>query len=330
MINMSPGRKNDPFDSEVNRIWEELRKKAADAWKEEPGSRKTFGFSMEPDPSGKPRLNLFGGDRQAEMTPVTEVMDGPDSIAVTVELPGIGKEDIQLDVEESKVMIRVNTPSRRYNKDIPLANPVDPDSASATYRNGILDIHLKKIIKDDGEEKKDRGPSPPVKPEIVQKDEIIQGLQEEVMKLQGLLETETERMKRFQIDMEKIRQRAASEKEIYAQKRMDELAIGIMEVADTFQRALDSIKETRYNKKVLSGVRMIQKLLDRNLADQGYVPFGQVGEVFNPSVHECVESVPGKVDTDTVLEVTQRGYRDNDRIVRPAVVKVSVPEKGSS
>ncbi len=88
----------------------------------------------------------------SEVTPVAEVTVSPGSVFVTAELPGAPKDalDIQAtDVALRVVAPRVGAPDYRLEIDLPVR--VDPASAQATYRNGILDVTLKRINPTGGE-----------------------------------------------------------------------------------------------------------------------------------------------------------------------------------
>ncbi|MDX1534375.1 MAG: Hsp20/alpha crystallin family protein, partial [Thermoplasmata archaeon] len=83
--------------------------------------------------------------------PMTDVMDRGDTVSVTVELPGVEKEDIDLRTTPERLTIKVDTEERQYHKEVDLDAPVDPKSVRATYKNGVLDILLKKTSKDAGQ-----------------------------------------------------------------------------------------------------------------------------------------------------------------------------------
>lgn len=118
-----------------------------------------YGFSMRLGPDGKPRIEEFGNTKPprrlegkenekyeiAEREPLTDVMESKDSISITLEIPGVEKDEIELRVEEDKVSINVDTSHRKYYKEIPLKGRVDPKTSKATYKNGVLDIILKKL-----------------------------------------------------------------------------------------------------------------------------------------------------------------------------------------
>ena len=121
-----------------------------------------FGFSVSTGPDGVPKFEDFGntrirpfsssktGSREATIDtsrePLTDVNETDTEIAITVELPGVAKEDIDINVAETKVEVKVETESRNYFKKIELSNEVQSKSSKATYTNGILDLVLKKKI----------------------------------------------------------------------------------------------------------------------------------------------------------------------------------------
>jgi len=66
-----------------------------------------------------------------------------------------------------------------------------------------------------------------------------------------------------------------------------------------------------------------QQFLDL-LKKEGVVPIDALGARFDPRLHEAVQvmDVPG-FESDVVLEEMQKGYMYNDRLLRPALVKVT-------
>ena len=122
-----------------------------------------YGFSMRVGPDGKPQISEFGNTKPprkleaaeeegkteelyvAEREPLTDVIDCDDSISITLEIPGVEKNEIDLTVKEDKVSISVDTNERRYFKEVPLSAKVNTNTSKATYRNGVLDIILKKL-----------------------------------------------------------------------------------------------------------------------------------------------------------------------------------------
>lgn len=108
-----------------------------------------YGFSMRLGPDGRPHIQEFGNTKpftpaaEEGREPLTDVIEGKDAISVTAELPGVEKGDINLHVAEESVTLSVKS-GRRYAKEIRLPAPVLPSTAQATYKNGILDITIKR------------------------------------------------------------------------------------------------------------------------------------------------------------------------------------------
>ena len=116
-----------------------------------------FGFSVKTGPDGFPVFEDFGNTRMkpfgkkgekptvdTRREPLTDINETDDQIAITVELPGVSKEDIDINVMEDKVEVNVKTESRKYFKSIDLTSAVETESSKATYKNGILDLVLTK------------------------------------------------------------------------------------------------------------------------------------------------------------------------------------------
>ncbi len=111
-----------------------------------------YGFSMRVGPDGKPHIEEFGNvprkfpgssENMAEYRePLVDVMEGEETISVTAELPGVTKNDIDLSLDEDNqvLTIKVDTPERKYYKEVVLPAKVKSGKVKATYKNGILDV----------------------------------------------------------------------------------------------------------------------------------------------------------------------------------------------
>jgi len=120
-----------------------------------------YGYSMTMGPDGKPVVREFGnvkpshrrgmfGLPEAKLEPsdarepLVDVVDEAENVRVVVELPGVEKKDIQMKGADDALTISVNTPSRKYHKEIQLPTAVDPETSKATYNNGVLEVLLRK------------------------------------------------------------------------------------------------------------------------------------------------------------------------------------------
>jgi HSP20 family protein len=114
-------------------------------------ARAVYGFSVRMGVGGIPRVERFGNVRPTEEGPVVaevrepmvDLFDEESEILVVVEMPGVVEEEIQVEIREDILAIESHG-SRRYGKEILLPAPVDAATLEQTYRNGILEIRLKK------------------------------------------------------------------------------------------------------------------------------------------------------------------------------------------
>ncbi len=130
-----------------------------------------------------------------------------------------------------------------------------------------------------------------------------------------------DKFKRTQADFANYRRRMQEEKSGLAVEYKCELIEELLPVIDNFERALDSCE---INNDFSQGVEMIYKQLINVLEKEGVEEIEAEGEEFDPRRHEAVEEVEvSEEDSGTVVEVVQTGYRFEDKIIRPAMVKVA-------
>jgi len=113
-----------------------------------------YGFSMSIGPNGKPVIREFGNVQKSrfgpqireEREPLVDVMEEAKEVVIVAELPGVEKNDIHLHTTEDHLTVSVDAPKRKYHKEMALPAKVDPKSAQASYKNGVLEVRLKKIV----------------------------------------------------------------------------------------------------------------------------------------------------------------------------------------
>lgn len=140
---------DDLFEA-LERMIEELQDDVEQSFKEFEnfsGARPLmYGFTMTLGPDGEPVIKTFGdkGIKTGFREPVYDqfVKTDTDELIVTIEMPGVDNEDIDLGVTESNLNVSTNG-ERKYRSNIDLIVPVIPESAKATYRNGILSVTLR-------------------------------------------------------------------------------------------------------------------------------------------------------------------------------------------
>ena len=73
-----------------------------------------------------------------------------DEVFITLDLPGFDKKNLELKVNETHITIKAEQEERKHNSTKRLPCKVDADSSKATYKNGVLDVKLKKAVADKG------------------------------------------------------------------------------------------------------------------------------------------------------------------------------------
>jgi HSP20 family protein len=122
-----------------------------------------YGYSVTVGPDGKPKVKQFGNIRTlggmtppaltAEREPLSDVITTEKDIKVTVEMPGISKQDIKINAYDGSVEVStVETAPKKYRRFIDLPPDADLETAKSTYTNGILEITFKKKGKPKGKE----------------------------------------------------------------------------------------------------------------------------------------------------------------------------------
>lgn len=76
-----------------------------------------------------------------------DIMEGDEDVSITVEIPDVEKNDIDLYITADSLEITVDSPLLKYQKMLRLPCDVNVETARATYRNGVLDVVIKKNSK---------------------------------------------------------------------------------------------------------------------------------------------------------------------------------------
>lgn len=133
-----------------------------------------------------------------------------------------------------------------------------------------------------------------------------------------------ERLLRTAAEFDNFKKRALKEKEDVQRFGIERVLKDFLPVMDNLERALEHA-EQHDPKQVIEGVRLVQKLFENTLAKHGVVGFTALGKPFDPAVHEALMQQESDAPAGTVVSEMAKGYKLNDRLVRPAAVVVSKP-----
>lgn len=147
----------------------------------------------------------------------------------------------------------------------------------------------------------------------------------ELEEARKLADENYQRYLRAQADFDNFRRRARQEKEEFVKYASLKLIEQLLPVVDNFGRALASSKENKDFDALVKGLDMTFRQLDQVLAQEGLAPIEAVGQPFNPELHQAVMQVESEEHGEgIVVEELQKGYMLKDKVIRPAMVKVSV------
>lgn len=154
----------------------------------------------------------------------------------------------------------------------------------------------------------------------------IQAAEDKLSEVQKDLETLKDRHLRKLAEFENLRKRSEREKSEYYRQALASFLGDFLDIADNFQRALDHARPEELNNDFGQGVELIHKQFAELWKRYGLKEVDTTG-AFDPNVHEAVATEESDaVAPQTILQVLQKGYMLQDRLVRPALVKVAVRE----
>ena len=137
-------------------------------------------------------------------------------------------------------------------------------------------------------------------------------------------------MQRRQTDFDNFRKRTERERSETFENILGKLSAQMLPVVDNLSRALESAEQVSADKSkefklFIEGILLVNQQLSDVLTEMGIQPVISVGEAFDPHFHEAVATVEnGDKDPGTVMEEVLTGYRIGKKVIRPAMVKVSV------
>lgn len=130
---------------------------------------------------------------------------------------------------------------------------------------------------------------------------------------------------RAQAEIQNMHQRHEKERATQAKYAAQKLGTAILPVVDNLERALAVKTDDEAGNQLHKGVEMVLEHLQQALRENEIKPVGKVGDTFDPTLHQAVQTMPADKDhqADTITQVLQKGYCLKDRTIRPAMVIVA-------
>jgi molecular chaperone GrpE len=131
---------------------------------------------------------------------------------------------------------------------------------------------------------------------------------------------------RAKAEAENIRKRAQEDISKAHKYGIERFATDLLAVRDSLEAALAT--ENATVEQIRSGVELTLRQLDAVFEKQQLREINPVGARFDPHQHQAISMLPSDKESNTVINVLQKGYLLHDRVIRPALVTVAQPKSG--
>jgi len=151
----------------------------------------------------------------------------------------------------------------------------------------------------------------------------MERLQQALAQAEERAKTHWEQYLRAVADVENVRRRAAKDVEAAHKFGIDKLAAELLPVRDSLELAVENADKADAQ-QLAAGSQATLKLLAKAFEKLSIVELNPLGEPFDPAKHEAMLAQPSHTaEPNSVLQVVQRGYELNGRLLRPARVIVA-------
>lgn len=135
---------------------------------------------------------------------------------------------------------------------------------------------------------------------------------------------------RKQAEFENYRKRMVREQTQFLERATERLVVQLLPIIDNLERAMSAAEEQHDLEQLAGGVSMVHSQVVDLFGKEGIEIIDPLGGQFDPNLHHAMMQVNNAEQEDgTIVEVVQKGYSLKGKIIRPAMVNVSVrPAQG--
>jgi len=151
--------------------------------------------------------------------------------------------------------------------------------------------------------------------------EVMPGLEELLRKAELAAQEHHDAWLRAKAETDNVRKRAQADIANAHKYAVENFASALLAVKDSFEAALATGNVTVESLK--SGVELTLKQLNSVFEKFSLTEINPVGQKFDPHRHQAINTVESAAEPNTVVQVFQKGYCLNDRVIRPAMVSVA-------
>jgi molecular chaperone GrpE len=155
-------------------------------------------------------------------------------------------------------------------------------------------------------------------------EEVAEEVVDELEKAQAEAADYLDRLQRLQAEFANYKKRIERERGEFVSLANGALISKLLPILDDLGRALENVPQEVQGTEWLDGIRLIERGLRTTLEQEGLTEIEALGEKFDPQLHHAVarEETTEHGDDEIIREL-QKGYRLQDRVLRPSMVIVS-------
>ncbi|ABM62244.1 nucleotide exchange factor GrpE [Halorhodospira halophila] len=137
---------------------------------------------------------------------------------------------------------------------------------------------------------------------------------------------------RMRAELENARRRAEKDVDQAKRQGLEKVCGDLLQVKDSLEMGVQAAEDAEADReKLLEGSQLTLKMLNQVFERFEIEEINPQGERFNPDYHEAMAAQPSdEQEPNTVLQVVQKGYRLQDRLLRPALVVVAKKGDGGA
>ncbi len=193
-------------------------------------------------------------------------------------------------------------------------------------KNNMLDQFRKEFQKQRGlldeARKKAEAPPPPSRP-LVDPAES-EALKKQIKSLQDQVDASQEQRNRLLQDFQNMRNRVQVDTGLQVHREKENLIKKVLPVVDGFDRAMETVRSATDTAEVARGIEMLFRIMMEALESEGLSPVVTKGEMFDPRCHEAMgQVVTADMPEDSVFDELNKGYYLGEKLLRPAMVRIS-------
>lgn len=161
--------------------------------------------------------------------------------------------------------------------------------------------------------------------ETMEESEVSEIEVEEEADLKAQFNEMEDKFLRARAEIANMSNRFKNERELLVRYRSQDLGKKLLPAMDNLERAMAIEINDDQGAGLKKGISMVIESLSIALKEEGIEEIPAMGEIFDPNLHQAVQTIPAGEDVpaETIVEVLQKGYKLHDRVLRASMVIVA-------